>query len=217
MKHEFVVAFLALCAGVVTGFVCRNPYLPQLTVIVNKDIQDNWVPKIELKLVGYDATTAYPENVLRITTECKEGIEFCYRDERCVAIDYHNLPKLGFYKCHAMPESWFKASAICEQENAHLLVLNSEEEFNAIKEILETSMMEGAYIHIGLNDIDREGEFVTAQAEPIANSGYVKWGYEEPLRNATVNCVALDIEGRFYNIQCSRKLPFCCEGEIQCD
>ena len=74
---------------------------------------------------------------------------------------------LGYYKFFSTPATWFGAKQICEQEGAHLLILNSEREFTTIKAVWDTypklpaTVHSNDYIHAGLHDLLQEGDFLT--------------------------------------------------------
>jgi hypothetical protein len=68
---------------------------------------------------------------------------------------------LGYYKFHDIPVSWYKAVVTCRRENGHLLVLNSPKEFIELKKIWDASGVKGDFLHVGINDFDKEAEFVT--------------------------------------------------------
>jgi hypothetical protein len=71
------------------------------------------------------------------------------------------LPGLGYYRFHDIPTTWYKAVITCTGENGHLLILNSHKEFIELKKIWDASGVKGEYLHIGINDFDKETEFVT--------------------------------------------------------
>jgi hypothetical protein len=71
------------------------------------------------------------------------------------------LPELGYYRFHDIPTSWYKAEIICREENSHLMVLNSPKEFTELKTIWDASGVKGDFLHVGINDFDKEREFVT--------------------------------------------------------
>ena len=53
-------------------------------------------------------------------------------------------------------KNWEEAQKICEEEGAHLLILNSDEEAHAVG-----SMLQGFYYWIGFHDQYVEGQYVT--------------------------------------------------------
>jgi hypothetical protein len=78
------------------------------------------------------------------------------------------LSEFGYYKFHATPVSWHKAEVTCREENGHLLVLNSAQEFTQLKKIWDESGVKGDYLHLGINDFDKEKEFVTVLGKKIS-------------------------------------------------
>jgi hypothetical protein len=79
------------------------------------------------------------------------------------------LPGLGYYRFHDIPVSWYKAVITCTGENGHLLILNSPKEFTELKKIWDASGVKGDYLHIGINDFDKEKEFVTVLGKNISH------------------------------------------------
>jgi hypothetical protein len=76
-------------------------------------------------------------------------------------LKYELLPGLGYYRFHYVPFTWYKAVITCTEESGHLLILNSPKEFTELKKIWDTAGVKGDYLHIGINDFDKEGEFVS--------------------------------------------------------
>ncbi|KAJ4450147.1 hypothetical protein ANN_01554 [Periplaneta americana] len=74
---------------------------------------------------------------------------------------YELLPGLGLYKFHKAADTWYNAEMTCVKEGAHLLVLNSENEFAIIKKKWDEYAVGGRYLQIGINDFDAEKTFVT--------------------------------------------------------
>jgi hypothetical protein len=67
----------------------------------------------------------------------------------------------GYYKLHRpSTTTWGKAWKQCEEDGAHLLIINSEAEAQEAKGIVSTYPSSYAYI-IGFHDHFLEGEFVT--------------------------------------------------------
>ena len=74
-------------------------------------------------------------------------------------LPYEHVPGLGYYKSYGAGGSknwrnWTVAKEFCEHENAHLLVLNSDEEADAIKEVVKKFGTEGYYHFIGFDEGD---------------------------------------------------------------
>jgi hypothetical protein len=78
--------------------------------------------------------------------------------------DYELLPGLGYYKFHTDIKTWDKARDICENEGAHLAVINSLTEAKSlpsiwIRDVFNDWRKDAAYI--GTWDPERNGDFVT--------------------------------------------------------
>ncbi|XP_068084793.1 hemolymph lipopolysaccharide-binding protein-like [Anabrus simplex] len=85
-------------------------------------------------------------------------------------LDYLFFPLLGRYKFHTLVKTWSEAYDICEQEGAHLAVINSDTEANVLMELYKHSpkakgASQGDNIYVGCNDIVTEGKFVTVFGE----------------------------------------------------
>jgi hypothetical protein len=80
--------------------------------------------------------------------------------------DYQLVPGLGYYKLHTEPQAWLEARQICVQERAHLLIVNSDEEFDTVRRIWDIHPKlfpdwKNDYVHIGISDLANEGYFIT--------------------------------------------------------
>lgn len=85
--------------------------------------------------------------------------------QRPLRYDYNLLPGQGYYKLHTAAKTWDEAREICLTEDSHLLILNTAEEFAAVRTIWDknpdfTGTDFKNYIHVGLRKA-KEGIFVT--------------------------------------------------------
>ena len=71
---------------------------------------------------------------------------------------YKWYDNLGPYKLHNEFANWTQAKKICESENAHLVVVNSEEEVAVMEEISADS--EGVLVLAGFSDQEEHGKWV---------------------------------------------------------
>ena len=80
--------------------------------------------------------------------------------KKCPPPDYEAVPGLGYYKLYGKNEmrSWIEAEALCEFEGGHLVVIDSELEFQYVRNI---AMNRSVHTHVGLHDQLKEGQFVT--------------------------------------------------------
>ena len=80
--------------------------------------------------------------------------------------NYELVPGLGYYRFHETTITWPAARETCAREGTHLLILNSEKEWEAVKEIWSryTNIApdwRNSFIHVGLTDFVQEREFYT--------------------------------------------------------
>ncbi|XP_069675501.1 hemolymph lipopolysaccharide-binding protein-like [Periplaneta americana] len=133
--------------------------------------------------------------------------------------NYEFLPELGYYKFHPITVDWNVARETCMKEGAHLLVLNSEKEFQAVKKIWDrqpklTNDWTNDYLQVGLTDHETEGQFYSIFGEHVNTTGYAIWKAGEPNSGTGVNCAAVNRGGELYDSYCTRKLAFVCEQKL---
>ncbi|KAG8235482.1 hypothetical protein J437_LFUL018752 [Ladona fulva] len=81
-------------------------------------------------------------------------------------VDYKLFPGIGYYKFHVKPASNFDdAVSICFKEGGYLAIINSKEESDVLKSLLnknpETKFYPYPFSYLGFHDRYKEGEFVT--------------------------------------------------------
>lgn len=85
--------------------------------------------------------------------------------------DYDLVPNHGYYKLHTLAKNWDEARSICLSEGSCLLVLNSAEEFTAVKAVWDrnpnfTDTHFKSYIHVGLRE-NKENTFITDSGKKV--------------------------------------------------
>jgi hypothetical protein len=73
---------------------------------------------------------------------------------------------VGYYKFHTTPKTWDEARLTCQQEGAHLVVINSEAESKVLQSLFAgVKKVEGVsnndYAFVGFHDRFVEGEYLT--------------------------------------------------------
>jgi hypothetical protein len=76
------------------------------------------------------------------------------------------VPGFGYYKFYKIGKTWYEAQATCAKEGAHLIIPNSDEEFEAIKKIWDRypspyTDWRKNHVFMGVSDIAREGHFMS--------------------------------------------------------
>jgi hypothetical protein len=76
---------------------------------------------------------------------------------------------LGYYKVHGEPRNWQEARKICAQEGAHLAIINSKEESEALRSMLApvAEKAKTVWAFIGFHDLYTEGQYLTIFGKPM--------------------------------------------------
>ncbi|XP_069699036.1 hemolymph lipopolysaccharide-binding protein-like [Periplaneta americana] len=220
---KYVVASISLYVGVTAAFQCIATDAKPLRLSINsrRNNTGHWIAQVTLEHgAGRMDTGAYTVDVDHTTSSCQdEGSVLLVTTltappRQHIASDYEFLPGLGYYKYHSTVQPWYKATQTCAGEGGHMLILNSDKEFEAIKKIWDKEDSSASLLHIGINDFDKEEEYVTIFDEPLNTTGYVKWASGEPTKDATWNCGRLRRDGYFEDSFCPHKYPFFCERSV---
>ncbi|XP_069687875.1 hemolymph lipopolysaccharide-binding protein-like [Periplaneta americana] len=138
-----------------------------------------------------------------------------------IAPDYELVPGLGYYKLHTDVNTWHNAKMICEEEGAHLAVINSEKEAQVLKNLWNktppakiTGGTHTDWAWIGFHDLYQEGEFVTIFNETLKSAGYSKFHPSDGKGGTSQNCGLIDRAVQLGDHSCEDKDPFFCEKEI---
>ncbi|XP_069705110.1 hemolymph lipopolysaccharide-binding protein-like [Periplaneta americana] len=132
---------------------------------------------------------------------------------------YELVPGLGYLKLHNRPKTWNEAKIACEKEGAHLGILNSETELEALRELrarLPSHYKDwrDSVVHVGVTDSQEEGTWLTIFGKPFSDTGYTKWGTNEPGGGVNENCMAVFVDsGVLVDAGCGSTFAFYCEKE----
>ncbi|KAJ8876902.1 hypothetical protein PR048_021351 [Dryococelus australis] len=80
-------------------------------------------------------------------------------------VGFEWFPGVGYYKMHHKHRSWNDAKDICEKEDSHLVIINSEQEFLTVKDFMERYGEPGMLSHAGFHDQFDDGHFVDLLGE----------------------------------------------------
>ncbi|XP_069703794.1 hemolymph lipopolysaccharide-binding protein-like isoform X2 [Periplaneta americana] len=135
---------------------------------------------------------------------------------------YELFPGVGYYKLHTKSAVWEEAIRICEQEGAHLGIINSDEESQVMGNLLARHPKLVDVVHqgvafLGFHDMYVEGQYVTIFGEPLNSTGYVKWNSNQPDNaggNPGEDCGSVLTNGKLNDLPCRAKEAFICEQEI---
>ncbi|XP_047108498.1 hemolymph lipopolysaccharide-binding protein-like [Schistocerca piceifrons] len=137
-----------------------------------------------------------------------------------VGADYKYFPNVGYYKLHTDKRNWENARRTCAKEGAHLAIVNSEAEENAIREVMRAHSTEKFIAFIGFHDMFKEGEYLTVLGQPLISSGHVNWMKSEP-NNAEYpdspegqDCGSIYNDGTISDVRCNVERRFLCEQSL---
>ncbi|XP_058798662.1 hemolymph lipopolysaccharide-binding protein-like [Phymastichus coffea] len=147
--------------------------------------------------------------------------------EPVVREDYVHTPGIGSHKIHTDAKNWNDARKICNDENAHLAIINSAAEEAILVDMLkkaEKKIKLGLNVEqalLGIHDLYKEGEWVTLFGESLLSTGFSKWnptywgGQPDNFENRQ-NCGAIINIGGMDDVDCRDKFAFFCEMPFLC-
>ncbi|XP_049856691.1 hemolymph lipopolysaccharide-binding protein-like [Schistocerca gregaria] len=137
-----------------------------------------------------------------------------------VGADYKFFPNVGYYKLHTLQTNWENARRTCAKEGAHLAVVNSEAEENAIREVMRAHSKNRFDAFIGFHDMFKEGQYLTVLGHPLRSSGHVNWKKGEP-NNVELpdspegeDCGTIYNDGTINDVSCNAERLFVCEQSL---
>ncbi|XP_046991258.1 hemolymph lipopolysaccharide-binding protein-like [Schistocerca americana] len=121
--------------------------------------------------------------------------------------DYEKYDGVGSYKLHESPRTWSEAKKICEEEGAHLLIINSKAEEEVIKKVMNRHRR----LFVGFRYLREENYYETVLGQPLNSTGYVNWDEEADTSGSDELCGAVWFTGEIVNVGCSDDYAFICE------
>ncbi|XP_069674639.1 hemolymph lipopolysaccharide-binding protein-like [Periplaneta americana] len=133
--------------------------------------------------------------------------------QNLLANGYQLHPGVGYYKLYKTPVPWQDAWKKCEDDGAHLLILNSEAEAELARKIVSPHSSSFAF-HVGFHDLFAEGRYITIQGENLNSAGYNKWATGQPDNwRGDEHCGAMRKNALLADVHCTSKFWFICERE----
>lgn len=222
MARFLGTCFLLWCIILATGQQCpSNQHAAmKLSITSERNSTGHWIARVSLNHGAHQHEVGpWEVDVDHSSAKCND-VESIHLVTTITAppehlhVNYKLLPGLGYYTFHEIPTSWYKAVITCKEENGNLLILNSPEEFTELKKIWDASGVKGDFLHVGINDFDKEKEFVTVLGDLLNSTGYAQWGPNEPNSGDTANCGAVRRTGDLYDSYCRNLFPFFCEQSL---
>ncbi|PSN46951.1 Hemolymph lipopolysaccharide-binding protein [Blattella germanica] len=183
MKRVIELLMVLALGVLVQGEFCtsQRPSSVKFSLKSEKNSTGNWNAQLQFQhAVLPNQPGPWEVDMEQITDKCKE-LEYITivanisgpattlpKHEHKLGPGYEFIPGLGYYKLHPEVKIWSEARGICEQEGAHLLIINSDREANALLHFWTPYPKIGGYTDwrndwalIGFHDQFVEGEYVT--------------------------------------------------------
>ncbi|XP_059057065.1 lymphocyte antigen 75-like isoform X2 [Achroia grisella] len=163
----------------------------------------------------------------RLPFVCKVDANQAPYDSACgvYANGYEYVANIGScYKIPRLAYAWNEAYAECRSQGAHLVVLNSQAEHDAVMEVMrKTRLLPDSYMPYYFiagyrATVPTDGSprvFKTIFNQTITEAGYSKWADTEPNNvNGNENCGSLfENDGNLNDQDCAKRYGFICEKE----
>ena len=129
------------------------------------------------------------------------------RAEDCAtSADYSSFPGGGRYRLIEEEMSFDAAFAACSVNQAHPVVITSDEENKRVRGFID------AEIWLGIDDLESEGEFVRVDGEPLV---YDNWSEDEPRQAQGDDCAMMSLDeetdGQWQTLPCRAQRQVVCE------
>ncbi|XP_064293157.1 hemolymph lipopolysaccharide-binding protein-like [Plodia interpunctella] len=154
---------------------------------------------------------------------CKVQVKDAPYDENCDVHDLSYQYNANVGSCYKIPRvalTWNAAYDECQAVGAHLVVINSEVEQQAVKKIMDRSLRlhdshHAAYYSAGFRAKPGTREFVTIFNQTLEEAGYAVWCEGEPNNyNNNEYCGSLlQYDGKLNDFSCTDRYAFICEKE----
>ncbi|XP_023724386.1 hemolymph lipopolysaccharide-binding protein isoform X3 [Cryptotermes secundus] len=201
----------------------------KFTINSHRNQTGHWISQVWLQHSpdSHTVTSPWMVEVEQNTASCK-GVESVQLVATLTAPPIRAGPGyelrrgVGYYKIHTEPKTWQEARQICEQEGAHLAVINSEEESKVLQSLFApvAAKLKVAWAFVGFHDLYNEGQYLTIFDEPLNSSGFYRWVVGQPDnwggndRSPGEDCGSIHTNGGLNDLTCTAKVPFICEQEL---
>ncbi|XP_068081701.1 hemolymph lipopolysaccharide-binding protein [Anabrus simplex] len=202
----------------------------KLSISSRRNDTGNWITQVQVD----KGESKQPSRERDLTVDVKQTTTTCNCTSEVLLVeaeiispplkpgeDYTLLSDLGYYKLYTTPKSWSQANSICNKDGAHLIILNSEKEAQAVNQMFRglsksSDMTSKDHLFAGFHDQLHEGHFITIYGEALETTGYTKWSdpSEPNNKNGDANCGSVHFNGGLSDVPCSWKLAFVCEQEL---
>ena len=82
-----------------------------------------------------------------------------------VRLGYNLVDEFGYYKFHTDMKNWTSAVRICEEEGAHLLILDSDDEAHKVRELFKVQLSRRSFSSVWVGVHFVQGKWMTVLGE----------------------------------------------------
>ncbi|XP_028170786.1 macrophage mannose receptor 1-like [Ostrinia furnacalis] len=194
------------------------------------DVYSNWGPgepndangEEDCVILRRDGTLNDVNCVNKYPFVCKKTLDSLEWNIKCDMpnMDYVFNEALGkCYKFHLDPRTWREAYAVCSAESSYLAIIDSQAEADhlvkitaeAPKDDVQGDFLRGA-VHLGFHK--RKDGWKTIRGTKLENSGYSKWGNQQPDGGDNETCGTMFYNGHLNDLKCDHKCFFICEHDV---
>ncbi|XP_066994919.2 hemolymph lipopolysaccharide-binding protein [Anabrus simplex] len=124
---------------------------------------------------------------------------------------YTLLSGIGYYKFNCRRSTWHEASETCTEEGAHLAIVDSQDEMDALmREWSVYPWQRNPWV--GVYRTSNMSDWITVQGNSLGN--YTGWGEGYPKNEG--NCVFLHaMQAAIFNVDCTLRGQFLCEYDLE--
>ncbi|XP_069694739.1 hemolymph lipopolysaccharide-binding protein-like [Periplaneta americana] len=229
-RCELLICMLLWSAGGPAANHCTSPRSSafKFSITSRRNSTGHWIAEVKLEHNAEGKEVGpWEVDVDHVTSKCDNSdlitiaatIAAPSSISKPPAAGYDLVPGLGYYKLHTDVKTWHEALRACEQEGAHLVIINSEAEAKALTPFwdMNPKILNGApndWAHAGFHDLYKEGEYLTIFNQTLVGAGYVKWYPGDP-HGVNQNCgLVIRRDNLLADIPCNEKQPFFCEKEL---
>nr|CAD7452195.1 unnamed protein product [Timema tahoe] len=156
-----------------------------------------------------------------------------------VGMGYVTYPGVGTFKLHAESRHWNRARDVCESEQAHLVVVDTQDKVDVLLDLfsrqphIPSRAILRNQVYVGISDQLLEGEFYTVfgecyfyvhlvhgRHEGVGRERFQPWDQsiwapgEPDEQYPGEDCVTFHVSGKIRDVPCLYSLPFVCQLDL---
>ncbi|PSN49609.1 hypothetical protein C0J52_12829 [Blattella germanica] len=183
-----------------------------LTIYAEQAVQPQ-LSNIEEALPGHVGLQNMENRILHVIVWLLvyTAVNLAQNTKRYTAIDGLGMYRIG--KVTTATNAWSLAYQACLNDGAHLAIINSKAEADALRTLITNSGSTSTYFYIGFSDIYDESHFTTIHGGNFVPYVNASWDTSEPKVSTTLNVVRLNRNLKLSVADGVSEYAFICEYE----